>query len=79
MSDGILKKLLIFQQNRNEKIIVFSTLNIWHIQKLFCTFATCYSTSDEERVSCLALTFYFINNGFIKVRTRQVHCEKRIP
>jgi hypothetical protein len=46
---------------------------------MFRTFATCYSTSDEERVSCLALTFYFINNGFIKVRTRQVHCEKRIP
>lgn len=46
---------------------------------MFRIFATCYSTSDEKRVSCLALTFYFINNGFIKVRTRQVHREKRIP
>ncbi len=62
-----------------KKIIVFYILNIWCIQKLFCTFATCYSTSDDKRVSCLALTFYFINNGFIKVRTRQVHCEKEFP
>lgn len=46
---------------------------------MICIFAACYSTSDEVRVSCLALNILFINNGFIKVRTRQVHYKKRIP
>jgi hypothetical protein len=73
MPAGNIKELLTLRTFFSEKIIVFSTLIIWWIQKLFCIFATCYSTSDEERVSCLALTFYFIKNGFIKVRTRPVH------
>lgn len=46
---------------------------------MFCTFATCYSTSDEVRVSCLALTFYLLIMDLLKYVQDKYITKKEFP